>query len=51
MHVDETELRIVSKGVDPATNEVVKLYELVIENGPSPPSPPTDEEAEQFLTE
>ena len=32
VHVDERELRIVSKGVDPTSNEVVKLYELVIEN-------------------
>lgn len=30
VHVDENELRVVSKGVDPETNEVVKMYELVI---------------------
>jgi len=36
VHVDETELRIVSKGVDPATGEIVKMYELVIENDPTP---------------
>ena len=34
VHVDENELRIVSKGVHPDTKEVVKLYELVIENTP-----------------
>jgi len=52
VHVDEREFRIVSKGVDPATNEVVKLYELVIENERPGPIPPAQEDAtEQFLTE
>lgn len=37
-------MRVVSKGVDPATNEVVKMYELVIENDPVPP-----EYEERFL--
>jgi len=32
VHADEHELRIVSKGVDPDTGDVVKMYELVIEN-------------------
>mmetsp|Transcript_25544 Transcript_25544/g.34146 ORF Transcript_25544/g.34146 Transcript_25544/m.34146 type:complete len:130 (+) Transcript_25544:905-1294(+) len=35
VHVDENELRIVSKGVDPDTDEIVKMYELVIENKPA----------------
>ena len=42
VHVDENELRVVSKGVDPETGDVVQMYELVIENRPEPhpdPSP------------
>lgn len=34
VHIDEHEFRIVSKGVDPETGDVVKMYELVIENTP-----------------
>ena len=51
VHVDEHELRIVSKGVDPETNEVVKLYELVIENGHPKPFEAEEDESEQFLTQ
>ena len=51
VHVDEHELRIVSKGVDPETNEVVKLYELVIENGHPHPVEAEEDESEQFLTQ
>ena len=52
VHVDEHEFRAVSKAVDPETNEVVKLYELVIENDkPGPPPPRDDTASEQFLTE
>lgn len=32
VHVNQQELRVVSKGVDPATGEIVQMYELVIEN-------------------
>ena len=37
VHADENELRIVSKGVDPLTREIIDMYELVIENDLSPP--------------
>ena len=37
MHVDENEFRIVSKGVDPDTQEIVVMYELVIENSTEHP--------------
>jgi hypothetical protein len=43
VHVDEKELRIVSKGVNADTREVITMYELVIEN--------TFDNSEQFLTE
>ena len=53
VHVDEHEFRAVTKAVDPETDEVVELYELVIENDdkPKPPSPPAEDAAEQFLSE
>ena len=37
VHVDENEFRIVSKGVDPDTQEIVVMYELVIENSTEHP--------------
>ena len=43
VHVDEKELRVVSKGVNAETREVVTMYELIIEN--------THDDAELFLTE
>ena len=36
VHADERELRVVSKGVDPDTGDVVHIYELVIRNDPPP---------------
>lgn len=45
VHIDEHEFRIVSKGVDPETGDVVKMYELVIENTPH------EEEDVEILTE
>ena len=43
VHVDEHELRVVSKGVDPITREIIDMYELVIENDPKPPKPQGEE--------